>query len=127
MNHANAIAKFMIHHPNMPADMIPLWDYNAPEGLKALRDASAGAVMAAALLELAKYSKKNKTEYVKVAETAIRTLSSDEYRAKPGENGGFLLKHSVGSLPHKSEVNVPLTYADYYFFEAMKRYKDWYL
>ena len=43
--------------------------------------------------------------------------------AAAGTNGGFILEHSVGSLPGKSEVDVPLTYADYYFVEAMKRYK----
>jgi hypothetical protein len=32
--------------------------------------------------------------------------------------------HSVGSLPAKSEVDVPLTYADYYFIEALLRYKS---
>ena len=54
-------------------------------------------------------------------------IGADEYLTKPGENGGFLLKQNVGSLPHNSEVNVSLTYADYYFLEAMLRYKNWYL
>jgi unsaturated chondroitin disaccharide hydrolase len=45
------------------------------------------------------------------------------YTAAPGENGGFILKHSTGHLPGNSEVDVPLTYADYYFIEAMMRYK----
>ena len=35
-----------------------------------------------------------------------------------------ILKHSVGALPDKSEVDVPLTYADYYFLEALLRYKN---
>jgi hypothetical protein len=35
--------------------------------------------------------------------------------------------HNVGSLPHNSEVDAPLTYADYYFIEALTRYKKWYL
>ena len=30
--------------------------------------------------------------------------------------------HSVGSIPHKSEIDVPLVYADYYFIEALYRY-----
>ncbi len=127
LKQAEAIAKFMIHNPNMPEDMIPVWDYDAPEGKAALRDASAGAVMASALLELSQYSKKKKEEYKAVAETAIRSLSSEKYRGKAGENGGFILMHSVGALPFNSEVDVPLTYADYYFLEALKRYKDWYL
>ena len=41
-----------------------------------------------------------------------------------GSNGGFILKHSVGNYPRKTEVDVPLTYADYYFIEAMVRYKN---
>jgi unsaturated chondroitin disaccharide hydrolase len=53
----------------------------------------------------------------------IATLSTDTYKAAPGTNGGFILKHGVGHLPQGSEVDVPLTYADYYYVEAMKRYK----
>jgi unsaturated chondroitin disaccharide hydrolase len=40
-----------------------------------------------------------------------------------GENGGFFLKHSVAHLPKNSEVDSPLPYADYYYVEAMERYK----
>ena len=41
-----------------------------------------------------------------------------------GENKNFVLMHSVGSIPHNSEIDVPLNYADYYFIEALKRKKD---
>jgi hypothetical protein len=57
----------------------------------------------------------------------INSLSSDAYKAKLGENGGFLLKHSTGALPLDIEVDVPLVYADYYYLEALARYKKWYL
>jgi chondroitin AC lyase len=30
--------------------------------------------------------------------------------------------HSVGSIPHNAEIDVPLVYADYYFLEALQRY-----
>ena len=53
----------------------------------------------------------------------LRTLTSAEYLAKRGTNGGFILKHSVGNLPKGTEVDVPLTYADYYYVEALVRYK----
>ena len=59
---------------------------------------------------------------MKTAEKIIRTLASDEYLCAEGECHGFLLKHSVGHLPKNSEVDVPLTYADYYFLEALIRY-----
>lgn len=125
---AKNIARFLLNHPNLPADKIPYWDFNAPNISSALRDASAGAIIASALLELGQYTTdKEKEQYLTVAQQQLQSLSSPAYRAKLGENGGFLLLHSVGSLPHNSEVDVPLTYADYYFIEALLRYKKWYL
>jgi hypothetical protein len=52
----------------------------------------------------------------------LKSLSGSEYLATPGTNSGFLLKHCVDSLPHKTEIDVPLVYADYYFLEALLRY-----
>ena len=125
---ANNIAHFLLNHPNLPPDKIPYWDFNAPDIPTAKRDASAGSIMASALLELAQYSKGNdRKQYVQTAETILRSLSSPAYRASLGTNGGFLLRHSVGHLPANSEIDVPLTYADYYFIEALQRYKKWYL
>jgi len=118
------IANFILNNPNLPADKIPYWDFNAPNIPHALRDASAGSIMASALLELCRYADKNDgITFFNTAQSIIKTLSSPEYMAAPGTNGGFILKHSVGHLPGKSEVDVALTYADYYFVEAMKRYK----
>ncbi len=127
LQQAKNIAQFLLRHPNMPADMIPYWDYNAAQIPNTYRDVSAAAVMASALLELAQYTdSKEKKQYVNAAKKMLQSLSSDKYRAKPGSNGGFLLTHSVGSLPHNSEIDVPLTYADYYFIEALLRYDKWY-
>jgi unsaturated chondroitin disaccharide hydrolase len=125
LDQAQHIAKFILNHPNLPMDKIPYWDFNAPNIPGALRDASAGAIMASALLELCRYAdKKDAIIYFNTAQSIIKTLSSPEYKATSGTNGGFILKHSVGHLPQKSEVDVPLTYADYYFVEAMARYKQ---
>ena len=125
LEQAQHIARFILNHPNLPADKIPYWDFNAPNIPDALRDASAGAIMASALLELCRYAdKKDGINYFNTAQAILKTLSSPAYKAETGANGGFILKHSVGHLPQKSEVDVPLTYADYYFVEAMKRYKQ---
>lgn len=126
LEQANRIADFMLNHPNMPKDKIPYWDINAPGIPDALRDASAAAITASALLELATYTEEERTErYFNTAETMLKTLSTDEYMADIGTNGGFILKHGVGHMPAGTEIDVPLTYADYYFVEAMKRYKKW--
>lgn len=124
LDQAKNIADFLLSHPNLPADKIPYWDFNAPDIPNALRDASAGAIIAAALLELQEYvGRSDAARYMAAAETILTALSSPAYKAAPGTNGGFILQHSVGHLPQKSEVDVPLTYADYYFVEAMMRYK----
>ena len=121
---AKNIANFIMTSPVLPADNIPFWDYNSPEIPATYRDASAAAITASALLELSKYTDANKTaSYIGFSEKIIRSLSSPTYTAPYGENGGFILKHSTGHLPGNSEVDVPLTYADYYYIEAMMRYK----
>ena len=124
LDQATRIANFILTNKNLPADKIPYWDYDASNIPNEPRDASAASIMASAFIELSRYvDKENSKEYMDVAETILRNLSSPKYKAAVGTNGGFILKHSVGNMPQHSEVNVPLTYADYYFLEAMKRYK----
>lgn len=120
---AQNIADFLIRHPNLPEDKISYWDYDAPDIPDASRDASAGTIMASALIELSSYAGKEKgEEYLRIDERQLRTLASAEYMATIGENGNFILKHSIGSLPGNSEIDVPLPYVDYYFIEALSRY-----
>lgn len=125
LNLARNIADFLLNHPNMPADGVPYWDFNAPDIPDAKRDASAGAILASGLIELSGYVSDEASEkYLAFAEKIVRSLASPAYRAELGENNNFLLKHSVGHLPINSEVDVPLTYADYYWIEAMIRLKN---
>jgi rhamnogalacturonyl hydrolase YesR len=119
---ANNIAAFILDHPRLPEDGVPYWDFDAPGIPDTYRDASAGAITCSALLELQGYvDGELSVKYMAAAEKLIRTLSSDTYRAKPGENGNFILMHCVGNLPGKSEIDVPLSYADYYYIEALLR------
>ena len=57
-------------------------------------------------------------------DTAQDVVVFDAYRAKVGTNGNFILMHSVGSIPHGQEIDVPLNYADYYFLEGLMRKRD---
>lgn len=124
LEQAKHIASFLIHHPQMPENFIPYWDYNAPQEAGTPRDASAACIMASALIELGDFVNANtKKKYMEVVEKQIRTLASDEYTAKLGENGNFILMHSTGAFPFKSEIDAPLTYADYYYLEALSRLK----
>lgn len=125
LDQAIKAAEFILNHPNMPKDLIPYWDYNAPDIPYSLRDASAAAINCSALLELCRYVPAELSKrYFKAAEKMLQVLSSPEYTAKQGTNGGFILKHSVGNIPSGTEVDMPLTYADYYYVEALCRYKS---
>jgi len=119
LKQAENIAAFILHHPNLPADKIPYWDFNAPNIPNEPRDASAAGVIASGLFELAKYSQ-NKKEYLTAANIILQNLTN-KYRSPIGENKGFILLHSTGSKPQNSEVDVPINYGDYYYLEALLR------
>lgn len=132
---ATGLADYFIK--NLPADQIPVWDFNANEkgyepgrnsyanNVKTLyRDASAAAITASALLELGTFTQDRASrDYRKTAVKMLQSLSSETYRARPGTNAGFIIKHCVGSIPHQTEIDVPLVYADYYYIEALDRYR----
>jgi unsaturated chondroitin disaccharide hydrolase len=125
LDQANHIAQFILSHPNLPKDKIPYWDFNAPGIPNAPRDVSAGVVICSALLELATYTgPKASKQYFKAAEVMLKSMASPAYRASIGSNGGFLLMHGVGNYPKNADIDVPLIYADYYFAEALHRYKN---
>ncbi len=104
-------------------DAIPYWDYDAPVTKETPRDASAASVTASALIELSTMVPDGQ-KYLDYAEKILKSLSSDAYLAKVGDNQGFILMHSVGSLPNGSEIDTPLNYADYYYLEALKRFME---
>ncbi|HLO37214.1 MAG TPA: glycoside hydrolase family 88 protein, partial [Lacibacter sp.] len=118
---AEKIAAYMTKHKHFPKDFVPYYDYDAPGIPNEPRDASAAAVMASALYELSLYSKSG-VAYKKIADAVVQNLTN-RYRSPVGENKGFILLHSTGSKPSNSEVDVPLSYADYYYLEALLRSK----
>ena len=168
LRQAENVDKFIFGNKNMPEDLVPYWDFDAPnaadggnmakvaeaektgdaentavgvttagktdaaenaadggnmaKATATYRDASAAAIIASALYEL--YSLTDKKAYMDKADKIITSLSSPAYRAAKGTNGGFILMHSVGSIPHGSSIDVPLNYADYYFLEALSRKKN---
>ncbi|WP_316785126.1 glycoside hydrolase family 88 protein [Pedobacter frigiditerrae] len=122
LKQAENVAKFILNHPNLPADLVPYYDFNAPGIPNEPRDASAAAVISSALYELTNYSKEGKN-YRNKADQMLQSLAS-KYIAPIGSAFGFILLHSTGSKPSNSEVDVPLSYADYYYLEALLRSKN---
>lgn len=119
---AERIARFMIEESNQIEDGVLYWDFDAEKDEIAPRDASAAAIMASALYEL--YTYVEVEEYRRVADRILTSLSSPEYLAEVGTNGGFLLKHSTGNYPTNYAADEPLNFADYYYLESLYRQKQ---
>jgi hypothetical protein len=120
---AVAAANFFFDNRNLPADLIPYWDFDAPAIPDEPRDVSAAAVTASALYELSMYDKERSGLWRERADRIVENLSAN-YLAPAGGARGFLLLHSTGSKAANSEVDVPLVYADYYFLEALLRKRN---
>ena len=115
------IADFLLSHPNMPEDKVPYWDLLAPDLPKQERDASAAAITGSGLLELCGYVPEKKRQvYFDAAEDMLVSLAGSGYANAPAD---FLIDHCVGHKPGGIEVDVPLIYADYYYIEALMRYR----
>ena len=123
LEQAKNIANYLLTVDGLKNGKVPYWDFKAPNIPDEPYDASAAAVISAALFDLFEYT--NNVTYLNAAQKLLTSLSSSEFLAEIGENGGFLLKHSTGSKPYKSEIDVPLNYADYYFLESIIKSKEY--
>ena len=130
LEQARKIARFWLSLTDMPDDMVPYWDMRDPAIKTGVgpaldggcpRDASAAAIIASALYELATYVSQSEAEtYRKAADTMVHSLETS-YQPDLRTHQGFLLLHSTGNYPSKDEVDVPINYADYYYLEALLR------
>ncbi len=104
-------------------EYVPFWDFDDPAIPKAPKDASAAAVVASALLELSQLedNPSKAQEYKDAATNTLIELSSDKYQIR--ELKPSFLLHSTGHCPNKSEIDASINYADYYYIEALIRYK----
>ncbi len=79
---------------------------------------------ASGLLELSSLieNERQKAVYLDIAERILIELGSARYLTQ-GLDTPALLLHCVGSKPGHSEVDMPIIYGDYYFVEALMRYR----
>jgi len=122
LDQAEKIAAYILSNPNLPADKVPYWDYTATPGTATVRDASAAALLASALMQLSEVAPQNSKHYFKSGEQILVSLASPAYLNQSGK-GDYLLKHATGNFLQQSEVDGSLIYADYYFLEALSYYK----
>lgn len=108
----------------LPKDeYVPYWDFDDPAIPNSPKDASAAAVVASALLELSQLEDNptKAAEYKQASINMLIELSSDKYQSR--ELKPSFLLHSTGHLPNGSEIDASINYADYYYIEALIRYK----
>lgn len=112
-----------VYLKRLPEDYVPYWDFDDPAIPNSPRDASAACVTASALLELSTFLKNTPKgrEYKDAADKMLVSLSSPAYQS--GSKKPSFLLHSTGHWPNHSEVDASIIYADYYYIEALLRYK----
>lgn len=107
----------------LPEDGIPFWDFDDPKIPNTPKDASAAAVAACGMLEIAKLTREEslKEKYTAEARQLIDILSTKKYLSR--DKNLAILMHSVGHMPKGWEIDVPIIYGDYYFLEALSKLK----
>jgi hypothetical protein len=121
---AERAADWFIAH--IPPDGVPYWDLRHPTIPSVERDASAGAIAASGLLDLARSAGAAKRDIYRAAALRILRTLATAYRPE-SPSISSILTHSVGGKPQNAEVDVGLIYADYYFIEAILRSKGMFL
>ncbi|WNG27317.1 alpha-12C2-mannosidase [Cystobacter fuscus] len=111
----------------VPSDFIPNWDFEPAAPRQ--KDSSAAAIVASALQELSTYVTDPAVaqRYWNAALSTLDTLCSPGYLAEGSPSPGILL-HGVGFHPNQqnprgAEVDKSLIYSDYFFVEALTRFK----
>ena len=111
---------------NLSADAVPYWDFRVPDKTKAERDASAAAIAASGLLDLARWAPEpSRSRYSDAADRILTSLATS-YLTE-GTASAAILEHSVGNRPQAGEIDVGIVYADYFFLEALLRRKGLFL
>jgi len=112
-------ADYFIGH--LPENRVAPWDFQSAIDLP---DASASAIVASALLELQGYvtDQAKRTQYMHEARTMLRSLCLPPVFSE-GKGTNCLLLHSTQYYRLTDNTDVPSTFADYYFLEALVRYK----
>lgn len=111
---ARRTAAYYLRH--VPADCVPYWDFNAPDIPDAPRDASAAAIAADGLQELAALDPQPSRRHDdnQAAASILRTLT-DHYLAPSGQAvlGGSVSTYGV------APPDIGTSYGDYYYLHAI--------
>ncbi len=109
---------------NIPADLVPYWDFDVPGIPDAPRDSSAAAITASAFLDLASIDPDpaRRAEYADLGRRTVESLSSDSYLAT-GVLPESILLHGTAHAP-AGYVDQGTSWGDYYYLEAIRRLRS---
>ena len=102
---------------DLPADLIPYWDYDYTDENPSAKDSSAAAIVACGLLEAA--TLKAYPEAEALAKGFIYQLG-EHYTTASSDNEG-LLQHGVYAFAEGKGIDEPNLWGDYFYFEALTR------
>ena len=116
---AMRLADYFIAH--LPPERVGPWDFQSEI---TVRDVSATTIVAAALFEMVRYvdDPALRRNYEAEAEAMLASLCQPPWFIMRADSN-CLLDHSVQFLPLHNNVDVPAIFADYYFLEAIIRYR----
>ncbi|GAB6930490.1 glycoside hydrolase family 88 protein [Paenibacillus sp. JCM 10914] len=121
---AERVVSFFLAH--LPEDHVPLWDFRAPDETGGIpRDSSAGAIAASGLLELADLVHTDSGVQYKAAAERILMSLYNQYGTWDRSGHEAILLQATGHKPAGQNVNVSLIYGDYFFVEAIAKWKGW--
>ncbi|MEX2572933.1 MAG: T9SS type A sorting domain-containing protein [Balneolaceae bacterium] len=113
---AIAAAEYFTEH--LPEDRVPVYDFRETVPSLQTRDASAAAIISSALLEL--FSFTQDSTWFSSAQNILDSLSAEPYMVlQPGQSSILGL-----STLHRGAGGHGTAYADYYFLEALIRFKE---
>jgi unsaturated chondroitin disaccharide hydrolase len=117
---AMQLADYFIEHSS--ESHVANWDFQS--SIK-VSDASATAIVCAALLELYTYcnNKQQQDYYYQQACCMLQALCKPPFFSE-GNKTNCLLLHSTQYYHQTENTDVPCTFADYYFMEALYRYQQ---
>jgi hypothetical protein len=118
---ARSAADYFIGH--LPADGVPYYDFQAPATDRP-RDSSAAAIAASGLLWLARIEPDGCAHtFLDAAKRILTSLSAAPYLSQGTAGAASILLHATAQH-QQGDVDNGLVYADYYFLEALLRYRD---
>ncbi|MGW3647215.1 glycoside hydrolase family 88 protein [Streptomyces sp. NPDC000878] len=113
---ARRLADFAVR--SLTPDHVPVWDYRAPQQPHDIKDASAGAITACGLLDLA-----DATGRRSYREVALRLLTAlaETCLTRNSARAEAVVARCTRHRPNEDGIEISLPYADYYLLEGILR------